>query len=396
MSIIVRGARRADLPGIYRLLGVAFDDAPLRLFIDQTEGDSTLRWRHVRIAVDRDGRVLAHTRIFPRTMLVRGVPVAAGGIGSVASLPEVRGDGLASAVVEDAVAQMRREGMGIGYLFTGIPAFYERGGWRTVKQTQIDVDAREAAAIAIDRAYRSRRATDRDLPSLLAIYRSASAATTGAIARTSRIWQDAQAWLGEDAAGCLVAEQRGRVVAYIRARVRAFGYQILEAEHVPGHDAAVAGLIAAVGRRAAFRRQRLTALAPQDSTLAALLRALPSARETADVTHPMMMRITALHPLAHALLPWLRGRAVAPGTPFTLGLRAPAQQLLTLDVGRATVRAGKKPPMYALDESGTLAALLGQRPAGASVRPRARAAVRRRIDALFPETPLHFWNSDRI
>lgn len=396
MSVIVRAARRADLPGIYRLLDVAFDDAPLRLFIDQTEGDSTLRWRHVRIAVDGDGRVLAHTRIFARKMLVRGVPVAASGIGSVASLPEVRGDGLASAVVEDAVAQMRREGMGIGYLFTGIPAFYERSGWRTVKQPQIDVDASEASAIAVDRAYRVRRAKDRDLPSLLAMYRSASAATTGSIVRTSRIWQDARAWLGEDRGGCLVAEQHGRVVAYVRARVRAYGYQVLEAEHLPGHDAAVAGLIAAVGRRAASRRQHLTALAPQDSTLAALLRALPSARETADVTHPMMMRITALHPLAHALLPWLRDRAVAPGTPFTLGLRAPGQQALTLEVGHATIRAGALPPMYALDESGTLAALLGQGRASASVHPRAPAAVRRRIDALFPETPLHFWNSDRI
>lgn len=394
---MIRGARRADLPGIYRLLDVAFDDAPLRLFIDQTEGDSTLRWRHVRIAVDGDGRVLAHTRIFARKMLVRGVPVAAGGIGSVASLPEVRGDGLASAVVEDAVAQMRREGMGIGYLFTGIPAFYERSGWRTVKQPQIDVDASEAAAIETGGTYRVHHMRDSDLLSIVAIYGRATAGTTGAIARTPRIWQDAQTWLGEDAPGCLVAEHGGRAVAYLRARAREYGYQILEAEHRPDEAEAIAALLAAAGRRAVGRKQNLTALVPGDSTLARRLRALPSARETTDVTHPMMMRIVDLRRLATALLPSLRERAAdREGCALAFGSRAPGGQALTFVIDEATVRLRATAATHRLDEGRTLITFMGQGRASTSVRPVLPTNARQRIDALFPETPLHFWNSDRI
>jgi predicted N-acetyltransferase YhbS len=152
MSIAIRGARAADLPGIYGMLDAAFD-GPVQLFIDQTEGDSTLRWRHIRIAEER-GRVLAHVRIFARTMMLRGVPVRAGGIGSVAAHPDARGLGLPSALLMDAADVMHRTNMPIGFLFTGIPAYYERLGWRTVEQPGFRVDAHQIARLPRRRSHR--------------------------------------------------------------------------------------------------------------------------------------------------------------------------------------------------------------------------------------------------
>jgi GNAT superfamily N-acetyltransferase len=224
---------------------------------------------------------------------VRGVPVRAGGIGSVAAHPDARSRGLATALLQDAVDVMERDGMELSFLFTGIPGFYERLGWRIVRQPGFEADAPEAAALSVDRRYRVRRARNGDVRAMLAIYRQATAGSTGAMVRTKRTWCDARSWLVEDAAGCLVAEKSGRMVAYLRARRREYGYQVLEAEHARGHEAAISALLARTGARASVLGQQLTTSAPSDHALTAALRTLPSTRESDDVQYPMMLRNVA-------------------------------------------------------------------------------------------------------
>jgi predicted acetyltransferase len=222
-------------------------------------------------------------------MLVRGAPMAAGGIGSVATRAEERGGGIATALMRDAIEQMRREGMAVSFLFTGIAGFYERLGYRLVREPYFEADAHDAAATPHTGLNDVRAMTERDVPRLLAIYRRSIAGGTGAIARTARTWRDATHWLAEDGGGCFVAERNGMPVAYLRSRCRTYGHQILEAECVPGHDGAVAALLAAAGRRALEHQERLVALAPDDRPLATAMRALASATETTDVRFPMMV-----------------------------------------------------------------------------------------------------------
>src|SRR5438045_9102858 len=119
MPPLLRAARRADLPAIYRLLAEAFPEAP-HLFIPQTEQDRTFRFRHARVAVV-EARVVAYVRIFARRMLVRGEPMPAGGLGSAATAPEARSAGYATLLLEDAIREMERDGMARAFLFTGIP-----------------------------------------------------------------------------------------------------------------------------------------------------------------------------------------------------------------------------------------------------------------------------------
>jgi predicted acetyltransferase len=356
-----------------------------------------MRLRHVRVA-ELEGRIAAHVRIFDRRMRIRGAVVRAGGIGSVASMPEARGLGLPSALLRDAIEQMGREDSAVSFLFTGIPAFYERLGWRIAREPQLDVTAHVVAELRVDERYRVRRIEPSDVPRLLAVHRAATATCTGAVTRTLASWRDAQRWLGEDRAGCLVALDRRLPVAYIRSRSRPYGYTILEAEHAPGHEQAVPALVARVARRAVALRQELTAYAPRDSTLAAVLRSLPSTRETEDVAFPTMMRIVRLDLLVDALLPGLTARARAcPGPPFAVRLHAPDGQATTLDVRTPSVRRTSSiDAPYALDDAATLDVILGQRRASRLLRPRPPAAIGRRIDALFPETAFHFWNTDRI
>jgi len=281
--------RRGELGQVYDLLAAAFGDkdAPLVRFEAQTEQDSTFRLRHGRVAV-RDGRVVGYVRIFARTMMVRGRPVAVGGIGSVATEAAYGSRGIGTALLEDAIAQMRREGMQASFLFTGIPGFYERLGYRIVREPQFDLEAAACTGISHAGLWDVRAMRDGDERRLLAIYRRAIAGSTGAVVRTLRTWRDARTWLDEDTGGCFVAERSSVPVAYLRSRQRTYGRQILEAESAPGHEGAVAALVSAVGRRAMEHGEQVVSLAPDGHPLATALRSV-GASETTDVAHPMMV-----------------------------------------------------------------------------------------------------------
>jgi predicted N-acetyltransferase YhbS len=392
----MRAARTADLPAVHDLTERAFPEASRPLFVNQTEADSTFRLRHARVAID-DGRVVGYVRIFARRMLVRGVPVAAGGIGSVATHADAQHRGIATALLADAIAQMGREGMAVSFLFTGIPGFYERLGFRVVREPFFLADAAEAARPSGPSLYDVRPATDADLPRLLALYRAATAGSTGAVFRTRRTWRDAQRWLAEGDGAAFVAERHGRPAAHIRTRCRNYGHEIMELEHRHGHEDAVAPLIAAAARLAMAHGEALVTNAPDDHQLAVALATLPSTRATTDVRYPMMMRVVSLDALLRALLPWLSTRAAGhPGPPFRLRLNT-IDESAVIDVRARSValRNGNAADID-LDANATLDALLGQRLPGRSARPRPAAPLRRRLDALFPDTPLHFWNADRI
>ena len=204
----MRAVRRVELPQVYDLLEAAFPEARRQLFVAQTERDSTFRLRHGRVAV-ADGRIVGYVRIFARTMLVRGVPVPAGGIGSVATDARAQHGGIATTLLKDAIDVMRREGMALSFLFTGIPGFYERVGYRVVRERFYTVPAAKAAAISTTGLYDVRPSTDRDVRRLVGIHQRAIAGATGAVRRTSRQWRDAVSWLEEDPGGAFVAELRG-------------------------------------------------------------------------------------------------------------------------------------------------------------------------------------------
>jgi predicted N-acetyltransferase YhbS len=297
MDFECRAARASDFPAIMEVLARCFDEVAPEFFVAQTQEDSTFRLRHARVAV-RGGRVLAYVRIFARTMLVRGEPVRAGGIGSVATHPDMQHSGSATALLEEAIAQMRREGMAVTFLFTGIPGFYERLGYRIVREPQITVSRAEVIARKTYGDYNTVVVDySRHAGSLLRLYRGASKGATGRIVRTPRTWLDARAWLQERTAGYIAGgDKNGGPVGYIRSRCRDFGHQILEAEHAPGHEAAVRHLLEITAFDQCDCDDAIVALVPDRSTLAAVMRSYESARETTDVAHPMMVRTLADDP----------------------------------------------------------------------------------------------------
>jgi predicted N-acetyltransferase YhbS len=287
MDLRIRAMRRSEAGAVCALLTRAFDEAAPEMFLAQTERDSTFRLRHGRVAV-AGSAIAGYVRIFARAMMVRGRPVHVGGIGSVATERGFASQGIATALLRDAIAQMRRERMQASFLFTGIPGFYERLDYRIVREPQFEADAARCASLPHAGLWDVRSLREGDERRALAIYQRAIAGSTGAVVRTLRTWRDARTWLAEDPGGCFAAERNGAVVAYARSRCRTYGRQILEAECAPGHEGAIPALVSAIGRRALEHGERVVALAPTSHPLATALRSAGAA-ETTGVAHPMMV-----------------------------------------------------------------------------------------------------------
>lgn len=291
MRYRIRSARRKDLPAVYDLLGISFT-IPRKYFVNQTEHDATYRFGQTRI-VEIDGRIVSHVRLFHRQMLLRGVALPVGGVGSVATHPDYRRHGFATALLQDAIERMERAGYALSFLWTGLALFYERLGWRVVLQPIYTVKPEAAAACLSTAASVSvRPLTSADLSAVARIYRRATEGSTGAIVRTPRYWRDHMTWVHDDPEGFLVAETRGQVVAYVRSKVEVGNHlRLLEGEALPGAESALKILVAELGRLAV--RRRLTSvlgIIPPGHPLSQLLESLPSTYVATNTALPTMIR----------------------------------------------------------------------------------------------------------
>ena len=136
----------------------------------------------------KDGRIVAHLRVWDRAIRVRGAVIRAGGIGSVLTHPEYRGRGFAGALMRNSEAFMLNAGYDVGLLFTiiGTP-FYEALGWTPIPLPTFAIDLESEPT---DRMPTRVRALDivRDLDAVMAIYEQCSSRLTGPEMRPGEYW----------------------------------------------------------------------------------------------------------------------------------------------------------------------------------------------------------------
>ena len=82
-----------------------------------------------RLLVKQQGRPIAHLRLDPRTLQFGPICLATTLIADLATLPEYRGRGCATALLEAAERQIAASGAQLAILRTKIPDFYARRGW---------------------------------------------------------------------------------------------------------------------------------------------------------------------------------------------------------------------------------------------------------------------------
>ncbi len=182
------------------------------LFTRYMDHDPEFQPRDLLLAVD-GGRPVACVQIFSKRIRLRRQDVALGGIGSVATLANRRGEGLATALLEHAIEDMQRRGMAISLLFTGnalIP-FYERLGWVQISLRQFILRPVEASPGIPTRALRPD-----DLPRVREIYDHYTAGLGGCTLRDERYWSGQLRYAGAPDESFRVALRDEKVVAYAR------------------------------------------------------------------------------------------------------------------------------------------------------------------------------------
>jgi aminoglycoside 2'-N-acetyltransferase I len=134
MEILVRAERdltKAERQEMDRAVDAAFEAD----YNGQPDPVVWVQSNDWHVLVYEQGRIVSHVAIVERTVLVDDQPVRVGGIGAVATLPEMQGRGLAGAAMRRAAEFMRATlQLDFGLLFcdAGMLPLYQHLGWQRV------------------------------------------------------------------------------------------------------------------------------------------------------------------------------------------------------------------------------------------------------------------------
>lgn len=112
----------ADLSEIRDLMDVAFGER-----FSEEDWAHAVGGRHFFIR-SPEGSVVSHASVVGRTLEISGRTLSTGYVEAVATRPDLRGKGLATAIMR-AVADHVDEHFRLGALSSGLVGFYERLGW---------------------------------------------------------------------------------------------------------------------------------------------------------------------------------------------------------------------------------------------------------------------------
>lgn len=348
---IIDWRTEADAAEVLDLLQTVFDDTSPEWFeagrTDPPYPES------FGIVARADGRIVSHAEVIEMPVRYGDATLRMGAVSGVATLPEWRGRGLASAVMERAVAEMAARRVPLSLLMTGSPSFYARLGWSRWAPPGRVMNWTDARAMVIapgsdTMTYQVTPYTPADLDEMMALYDRTSAGRPLTLLRPERYWRSVmRRWL--EVTECPgqrnavpVARRDGRLVAYCFAYEEEDAIYLTEVTY---EDAgAVAPLVRAVLNGAsAPEPQRLAAVLPWESVALGLMAA--SGKSALLEPFGMMWRINDLPDLLGQIQPVLEARLAArpPSAKAAAGARfrlAGSRAEVTLTVGHGRLEIG--------------------------------------------------------
>ena len=212
--------RAREREEVLDLLGLCF--GVRGIFERYFDHDPAFRPENVRLAVEA-GRPVGCVQIFEKTIRLAGAEVPLGGIGSVATHPDCRGQGVATALLADADDRMRERGDALGLLFAARHRFYGIRGWVQVPMELLVVSQR--GRVPAPGGVRGFQQTD--LPQIMALYERANARRAGTTVRDESYWRGQLRYAGAPDETFRVHTRNGRIVAYAR-RIEFAGLHVME------------------------------------------------------------------------------------------------------------------------------------------------------------------------
>ncbi|MFF1925313.1 GNAT family N-acetyltransferase [Streptomyces sp. NPDC058221] len=301
MSATVRTATPADDPALSALWRRCFKATHLA-DLHRLDPDSH---RHTFVAQNDAGKGIDAVVVYvPRLIRdANGTPQRVGGIGSVATRPEARGQGLVRRLLVAAERTMTAEQCAWSLLFTGTPGVYRSSGWEEFASTYTEGTLAPSAGAG---AFRVRAAAPQDAVEVAVLHRAYNAKRPLSSLRAREDWAvRVPAWYGGHD-GLLVAEDpaTGALAGWVAARHEE---DCVEVREFAGADGCLGPLLAAAGSRgraAGLTRARVR-IPDAPGVRAALPALLADARQVTE--HVGMAR-----PL-HATAESVRATVTAPG-----------------------------------------------------------------------------------
>lgn len=188
----VRRARPGEVDQILDL--PAFYDRPRSYFEPFYLKDATYRPEHSWVA-EREGRLLAHLRVFDREVRVGGSKSRVAAVGNVITAPDQRGRGHAGRLLEAMLTEIPEEGFAYSLLRAYQPTLYGRHGWVPIAEEVVRVELPAPGSVSTEPF------GGHDLPEVMRLYEETNAARTGPTVRSPEYWRGQFEWLEEDRDG---------------------------------------------------------------------------------------------------------------------------------------------------------------------------------------------------
>jgi len=162
----------------------------------------------------RDGRYLGGYLIQERLLRMGTATIPTGCIGSVVTVPESRRQGVATALLEDALNFAHERHLGL-LLLDGIPYFYARFGYADIVDLTVQVIDRAAIQAQPASPISVRSAAHDDAPQLLALYNRHYGPYTGSFVRTLTEQERQLEIRGHDNAPLVAVAADGTLAGYL-------------------------------------------------------------------------------------------------------------------------------------------------------------------------------------
>lgn len=282
-----RSAKESEIQEIAELQQIVFrpnEPDSVGRYLSYAQEDPAYTLDHSRV-IEADGRIVAHLRIWDRSLVMGNVVLEAAGIGSLCVHPNYRKQGLARALMQDSERYFCEAGYDLGLLFTiiGTP-FYDALNW-------VSIDLPE---FAFDKITVSRQSFDmwsltvaRDLASVMQIYAADGLSHRGSVVRDQDYWTSGPARIRSVFPSWGVF--RGdNLVAYVNFTEDENEVWIKEACALPGEDIAYADLVSLILDRCEGRR--LGGSLPRDHAFVRTLETIAHQKATWRTYNDMMVK----------------------------------------------------------------------------------------------------------
>jgi len=255
--LTLRTIAAAERDAVLDLLAGWLDDRAF--FARYFEHDPSFR-DDLCFVAEIDGRLVSTLQVLRKRVRVDGAVLEVAALGNVYTAPVARTGGIASALLERALAAMPAHGFDASLLFASKLDFYAHFGWRSV-QRRLNFIAAAPADAPAPAGVESFDAA-RDLDAVMAVYQAHSGPLAGATVRDAAYWRGQLQYAGNPGEHFLVTRRDGQVVAYARAAALYDFNVITEHGCLPGHADALAVLLTHQIERAGALPGTLAQLVP--------------------------------------------------------------------------------------------------------------------------------------